>query len=220
MSKQSTNGFKTALEEVVSSFGLDELTEQQLDQCASHYNLLRRWNTRVNLTRIIEPGEAARFHYAESMFGAQFIESERKVLDIGSGAGFPAIPLAIFRPDLEVTALEANQKKSLFLKEAKDEIQLANLRIATARLEEFDWTGYQLLISRALEKAEAVFQSVIESMAGPQRLMLYCAPELAAKLEQHMPAECVITTHAIPNSESRIVAIFSSRLTSPTQSLC
>src|SRR6185503_19863863 len=117
MSKQSTNGFKTALEEVVSSFGLDELIEQQLDQCASHYNLMRRWNTQVNIIRIIEPGEAARFHYAESMSGAQFIESERKVLDIGSGAGFPAIPLAIFRPDLEVTALEANQKKSLFLKE-------------------------------------------------------------------------------------------------------
>jgi len=209
MSKQSTNAFKQALEEVVSSFALDALTERQIDQCASHFALLCRWNPRVNLTRITEPLEAARFHYAESIFGAQFIESERTVLDIGSGAGFPAIPLAIVRPDLEVTALEANQKKSLFLKEAKDDLRLANLRIATARLEEFDWTGYQLLTSRALEKAEAVFQSVIESMAGPQRLMLYCAPELAATLERHFPAARVVTAHAIPNSESRIVAIFS-----------
>ncbi len=209
MSKQSTNGFKPALEEVVSSFGLDALTEQQLDQCALHYDLLCRWNPRVNLTRITEPREAARFHYAESFFGAQFVESELTVLDIGSGAGFPAIPLAIVRPDLEVTALEANQRKSLFLKEAKDDLRLANLRIATARLEEFDWTGYQLLMSRALEKAETVFQSVIESMARPQRLMLYCGADLAAKLEQHLPGEWVITTHAIPQSESRIIAIFS-----------
>jgi len=218
MSKQSTNAFKQALEEVVSSFALDALTERQIEQCASHYALLCRWNPRVNLTRITEPLEAARFHYAESIFGAQFIESERTVLDIGSGAGFPAIPLAIVRPDIEVTALEANQKKSLFLKEAKDELHLANLRIATARLEEFDWTGYQLLTSRALEKAETVFQSVLERMSSRQRLMLYCAPDLAAKLEQQGPAECLITTHTIPKSESRIMAIFSSRLTSPTQS--
>src|SRR6185369_2302169 len=95
------------------------------------------------------------------------------------------------------------------LKEAKDELRLANLRIATARLEEFDWTAYQLLTSRALEKAETVFQSVIESMASPQRLMLYCTADLSTKLDQHLPAECVITTHAIPESESRIVAVFS-----------
>ena len=209
MREQSTNRFKSALEEVVSSFGLNALTEQQLDQCASHYALLCRWNPRVNLTRITEPLEAARFHYAESFFGAQFIETERTVLDIGSGAGFPAIPLAIMRPDLEVTALEANQKKSLFLKEVKDELRLANLRIATARLEEFDWSLYELLTSRALEKAEAVFQSVLEGMVGRQRLMLYCGADLAAKLEQHLPSEWVITRHAIPQSESRIIAIFS-----------
>lgn len=207
MSKEST--LKPALEAVISSFGLDALTEQQLDQCSLHYELLCRWNARVNLTRIIAPLEVARFHYAESIFGARFIEEVRTVLDIGSGAGFPAIPLAIMRPDLEVTALEANQKKSLFLKEVKDELGLANLGIVTARLEEFDWTAYQLLTSRALEKAETVFQSVIESMAGPQRLMLYCAADLAAKLEQHLPAERAITLHAIPQSESRLVAIFS-----------
>src|SRR6185503_84753 len=200
---------KPALKAAISSFGLDALTEQQLDQCALHYELLCRWNPRVNLTRIIEPLEAARFHYAESIFGARFIEFERTVLDIGSGAGFPAIPLAIMRPDLEVTALEASQRKSVFLKEAKDELGLANLRIATARLEGFDWAAYQLLTSRALEKPETVLQPVIESMASPQRLMLYCAMDLAAKLEQNLPAERVITTHAIPQSESRIIAIFS-----------
>jgi 16S rRNA (guanine527-N7)-methyltransferase len=207
MSKEST--LKPALKAAISSFGLDALSEQQLDQCASHYELLCRWNRRVNLTRIIEPPEAARFHYAESIFGARFIEEGRTVLDIGSGAGFPAIPLAIMRSDLEVTALEANQKKSLFLKEVKGELGLANLRIETARLEEFDWTAYRWLTSRALEKAETVFKSVIDSMAGPQRLMLYCAADLAAKLEQHLPAEWVLTPHAIPQSESRLVAIFS-----------
>lgn len=207
MSTETT--LKPALEAAISSFGLDALTEQQLDQCAAHYELLCRWNPRVNLTRIIAPREAAKLHYAESIFGAQFIEQGPTVLDIGSGAGFPAIPLAIMRPDLKVTALEANQKKSLFLKEAKDELGLANLRIATARLEEVDWAAYQLLTSRALEKAETVFQSVIESMAGPQRLMLYCAADLAAKLEKHLPAECVITRHTIPQSESRIIAILS-----------
>ena len=171
--------------------------------------MLVRWNERINLTRIVAAREAAKFHYAESLFGAEFIIGSRTVLDIGSGAGFPAIPLAVARPDVEVTALEANHKKSLFLKEAKDELGLANLNVVTARLEEFDWAGYEFLTSRALDRAEAILPSVIEGLSTKQRLMLYCGPDLVEKLERE--AKYRIELHPIPHSVARIIAIVSSR---------
>ena len=207
MNQESQGEFGTALRAAVAAFGLDPLTAEQAGQLVKHYALLCRWNQRINLTRIIEPDEAAKLHYAESLFGAKFIAGARSVLDIGSGAGFPAIPLAVARPDVSATALEANQKKSLFLREVKDELRLENLEVANARLEEFDWADYDLLTSRALDSAELVFPSIIERMRSNQRLMLYCASDLVSKLE--MGPGRRIETHLIPDSEARVIAIFS-----------
>ncbi|HLF84070.1 MAG TPA: 16S rRNA (guanine(527)-N(7))-methyltransferase RsmG [Blastocatellia bacterium] len=207
MSRDHTTTFKSDLETAISSFGIEALTEEQTNRLVRHYSMLCRWNQRLNLTRITEPREAARLHYAESLFAARFIAGARTLLDIGSGAGFPAIPLAVARPDVQVTALEANQKKSLFLKEAKDELGLANLKVVTARLEDFDWGRHELLTSRALDRAEAILPSIIEGLSAKQRLMLYCAPDLFAKLEGQVNYN--IETHPIPQSEARIVAIFS-----------
>lgn len=205
MSHPPDNDFRAALVTAVARFGLDPLTGEQSAQLEKHYAMLRRWNQRINLTRIVGARDAAKFHYAESLFGAQFIAGERTILDIGSGAGFPAIPLAVAKPDVQVTALEANQKKSLFLKEAKDELGLANLNVVTARLEEFDWAGYELLTSRALDRAEEILPSVIEYLNAKQRLMLYCGADLVEMLKGHGSSN--IDTYPIPQSEARLIAI-------------
>jgi 16S rRNA (guanine527-N7)-methyltransferase len=207
MSRDQTTAFQSELEMAISSFGIEALTKEQTTQLLRHYAMLCRWNQRLNLTRITEPRAAASLHYAESLFGERFIAGEHTLLDIGSGAGFPAIPLAVARPDVQVTALEANQKKSLFLKEAKDELELVNLKVVTSKLEDFDWDGYQLLTSRALDRAEAILPSVIERLSPKQRLMLYGAPDLIAKIEGKVKYK--IDTHRIPNSEARFIAIFS-----------
>lgn len=207
MSSDHTAAFQSELEAAISTFGVEALTEEQTTRLVRHYSMLCRWNQRLNLTRITEPREAARLHYAESLVGARFIGGARKLLDIGSGAGFPAIPLAVARPDVQVTALEANQKKSIFLKEAKDESGLVNLRVVTARLEDFDWSEYELLTSRALDRAETILPSIIETLNVKQRLMLYCGADLVAKLEGQVSYK--VETHPIPQSEARLIAIFS-----------
>lgn len=199
--------FRAALDEAISSFGIEALSEDQRNQLVGHYSMLFRWNQRLNLTRIIEPREAARLHYAESLFGAGLIRDAGTVLDIGSGAGFPAIPLAVARPDLLVTALEVNQKKSLFLKEVKDEVGLANLRVLTARAEDLDLAEYEVLTSRALDRAESIFRPIIERLKSTQRLMLYCGTDLVAKLEAKLGQK--IEIHSIPQSETRVIAVFS-----------
>jgi 16S rRNA (guanine527-N7)-methyltransferase len=203
--------FVTALTAALREYGIDELSDPQQAQLARHYALLRVWNRRINLTRIIAPEEAARLHYADSLAGGRFLGAAQTVLDIGSGAGFPAIPLAVLRPDVQVTALEANQKKSLFLAEAGDALRLANFKVATARLETFDLSAFDLLTSRALDRAEAVLPAVIARMTERQRFMLYGATELLGKLTARLAADFAIQTHAIPQSAARLVATFSRR---------
>jgi len=207
MSRDQAATFQSELQTAIPSFGIEALTKHQMTQLVRHYAMLCRWNRRLNLTRITEPRAAANLHFAESLFAARFIAGAHALLDIGSGAGFPAIPLAVARPDVQVTALEANQKKSLFLKEAKDELELANLKVVTSRLEDFDWDGYEVLTSRALDRAEAILPSVMERLRPNQKLMLYCARELMAKFEGKVKYK--IDTHPIPNSDARILAIFS-----------
>lgn len=207
MSRELRDEFREALEAAVAAFGLGPLSEEQTDQLVKHYAMLCRWNQRINLTRIIDPQKAAELHYAESLFGARLIADARSILDIGTGAGFPAIPLAVARPNVHVTALEAKQKKSLFLREAKDELMLMNFEVKTARLEEIDLAAYELLTSRALDRAESILPSIIERMRSNQRVMLYCASDLFAMLEAKL--RCKIETHLIPESEARFIAIFS-----------
>lgn len=209
MTAEIENEFRKALDAAVAGFALDSLTEKQANQLMRHYSLMSRWNQRINLTRIIEPREAAKLHYAESLFGASFIAGARTILDIGSGGGFPAIPLAVARTDIRVTALEANKKRALFLKEAKDELELGNLEVATARLEDFETAGYDLLTSRALDRAELAFPPVIERLTRKQRLLLFCGPELVEKLKR-VACGAGLEVHSIPMSDGRHVAVFQS----------
>src|SRR5580698_753922 len=90
---------------LVKEFGpYGALSGSQLDQLENHYSALTRWNERLNLTRIQDLRESVRFHYCESLFLARFLPAgPHKIVDVGSGGGFPGIPVAIFRPDCEIT---------------------------------------------------------------------------------------------------------------------
>jgi 16S rRNA (guanine527-N7)-methyltransferase len=170
--------------------------------------MMLAWNRHVNLTRIIQPEEAARFHYAESIFAVHFVEGSGPILDIGSGAGFPAIPLAVALPEIQITALEANQKKALFLAEARDRLNLHNLKIVRERLERFDTSHYQLVVSRALDQASRMLLPLVDSLKSDQRLLLFCSQRLVDELRPAVEAACEFTSHPIPLAEDRLIAIF------------
>ncbi|HET9529199.1 MAG TPA: RsmG family class I SAM-dependent methyltransferase, partial [Blastocatellia bacterium] len=95
--------FSAALKAAVKSFGLDPLSEKQSALLVKHYSILVQWNRRTNLTRVIAPKDAARLHYAESLYGSRFVADARSILDVGSGAGFPAVPLAVALSNCQVT---------------------------------------------------------------------------------------------------------------------
>lgn len=90
---------------------------QLLAQLTVYLDLLVRWNERTNLSAIREPREIVRRHFGESLFAAGFMRSEGTLLDLGSGAGFPGLPIQLWWPALEVTLAESQGKKAAFLRE-------------------------------------------------------------------------------------------------------
>ncbi len=209
MKNDQTTEFRIALEKSIKDFCLDPLSSAQIDLLARHYAMLCKWNSKINLTRIIAPKEAARFHYAESLFGSLLTGDARRLLDIGSGAGFPALPLAVLNPRSEVTALESNQKKSLFLAEVKDALRLENFKVERTRFEQFDHSHYDLLTCRAIERATDFIPTIIKSLGAGQRILIYCGADMLDSLLQRFNEDFSIETRNVPASKSRLIALFS-----------
>ena len=108
------------------------------DSIAAYISLLLRWNRAVSLTTITDPSEMVKFHFGESIFAASAVKfDESRLADVGSGAGFPGLPLAMVVPSLNVTLIESNKKKCAFLLEVVRELQLQNVTVFRGRMEEF-----------------------------------------------------------------------------------
>jgi 16S rRNA (guanine(527)-N(7))-methyltransferase RsmG len=133
-----------------------ELSQAQIDQLFRHYELLIHWNKRMNLTTV-EPGpETVVRHYCESLFFAANLPAMAEkisVLDVGSGAGFPGIPMAVLKPTWTVTLIESNQRKAVFLRESSR--HLPNITVLAGRMEtataHADW-----LVARAVDPREVL----------------------------------------------------------------
>ena len=121
--------------------GADEfqlsLNEQQVQQIQSYTKLLLAWNDKINLTAIRDPLEILYRHFCESMYGATALPVEKcRLADVGSGAGFPGLPLKLIRPDLEIFLVESNVKKATFIAEVIRELGLTDARVLVNRFEE------------------------------------------------------------------------------------
>ncbi len=130
------------------------LSDAQVELLRRHYELLVRWNKVLNLTAIRTLEETVERHYCESVFAAAHLpEGPMSVADLGSGGGFPGIPIAIVRPDFSVALIESHQRKAVFLREAARD--LANVRVIAKRAEDvserFDW-----VVSRAVKYSDVV----------------------------------------------------------------
>ncbi|MDE1198312.1 MAG: 16S rRNA (guanine(527)-N(7))-methyltransferase RsmG [Pseudomonas sp.] len=131
-----------------------DLTEAQHEKLLGYLALLIKWNKAYNLTAVRDPDEMVSRHLLDSLSVVPFIEGERQ-LDVGSGGGMPGIPLAILFPDMKVTCLDSNGKKTRFLTQVKLELKLDNLEVIHSRAEAFKpqvpFTG---IISRAFSSLE------------------------------------------------------------------
>lgn len=132
---------------------------------------LREWNQRFNLTGITDPVDMVRKHLLDSLSVQPYLRG-RRIADVGTGAGFPGLPLAVINPGREFALIEATGKKARFVRHAADAMELKNVDVIPARSE--DWRGpapYDIVLTRALGKLEE-FVRVAGHLCAPKGRLL------------------------------------------------
>ncbi len=156
--------------------GLDALpfavSPEQRAQLAQYLTLLNRWNAVHNLTAVRDPLQQVLRHVLDCLAVVPYLEDAHTLADIGSGAGLPALLLAVMRPQLAVLAVESNGKKAAFIRQAATALQLPNVQVAAQRAE--DWRGapQDIIISRALTSATAFVQMTTHFGGAHSRWLL------------------------------------------------
>jgi 16S rRNA (guanine527-N7)-methyltransferase len=128
-------------------------TYKQVQQIQRYITILLKWNDKINLTAIRDPREILYRHICESMYAAVAVPVENgRLADVGSGGGFPGLPIKILRPDLHVFLIESNVKKATFLAEAARDLELTDIRVLVNRFEDLaeDVAPLDYVCSRAL----------------------------------------------------------------------
>ena len=174
-----------------------------LPRLVKYLDLLLRWNARTNLTAIREPEEIVRRHFGESLFAASHLGPEvPALLDLGSGAGFPGIPIALLRPGIAVTLAESQNKKATFLREVARALSLNNVEVWAGRTEAMpSERRFDTVALRAVDRMEAALTEA-ERRAERQLLVLtsgLAMPELPAFPDQ--------SRFPVPESEGRVLLI-------------
>jgi 16S rRNA (guanine527-N7)-methyltransferase len=147
-----------ALDRILVAAGLQSLQDKQNKQLIDYFTLLIRWNARTNLTAVREPDAILQRHFVESIACAQALPAGiATLLDYGSGAGFPGIPIAVCRPEIVVTLAESQNKKAAFLQEAI-RVTGVTARVHSGRAETLA-TQFDCVTLRAVDHMEMAVQS-------------------------------------------------------------
>ena len=200
------------------------LSPSQLDQISIYIDLLLRWNSRINLTAIRHPEEIATRHFGESFFLARHLFPKSgtdlrplttdhrppHVLDIGSGAGFPALPLKLWAPHIHLTLIESNNKKATFLREVARALTLTNINVITDRAEVLaarpDFPRTEVVTLRAVEKFDTILPQAVTFLAPSGTLALL----IGAAQIPHLKTLTTIKWHPpipVPQSDTRVLSI-------------
>lgn len=216
---------------LLAPFLAKPLSQSQLDQISTYIDLLLRWNARMNLTAIRNEEEIVTRHFGESLFLARHVFPDKpvkpestpalipsplasaepfRVVDIGSGAGFPAIPLKIWSPEIDLTLIESNHKKATFLREVARALALKSTEVRTERAEALAadpaFPRTKLVTLRAVEHFESILPlaEAFLSSRGTLALLIGSAqlPILTRSTELSWNGPI-----RIPHSKTRVLSI-------------
>jgi 16S rRNA (guanine527-N7)-methyltransferase len=188
-------------------FGLS-LGAPEVSSLARYLAELDLWRRRTNLTGPLS-GEDLVSHSLESAFGVKLISHGARVLDIGSGAGLPGIPLAIAQPDLTMTLLEPRSLRAEFLRHAVQTVPLRNADVAEERIEKLSGGKYEVATTRALGNIPRLIRRADFLVGGGALLSWTTEPQaLAQTLKKAFSLE---TVQPIPESRRRVLALFRKR---------
>jgi len=208
------------------------LSATQLERISTYIDILIRWNARINLTAIRDPEDIVPRHFGESLFAARHLfplpsalPSERAALqgrvtapketgasapasvaDIGSGAGFPGLPIKLWAPLISLTLIESNHKKAAFLREVTRALTLTNVNIQNNRAE-MSANTYDAVTLRAVERFESILPTAAALVAPAGRLALLISAAQESRAHSALPDFAWPEPSPIPQSRSRILLV-------------
>lgn len=154
--------FSYELKEKAKIIGIN-VTQENVEQFYEYMNLLLEWNEKINLTAITEENEVILKHFIDSLTINKYIEEGETIIDIGTGAGFPGIPLAITKMENKITLVDSLNKRINFLLKVKDALKLNNVEAIHSRVEEIGKNcnhreHYNVVTSRAVAKLNILLE--------------------------------------------------------------
>jgi 16S rRNA (guanine527-N7)-methyltransferase len=179
-----------SIERAVRQAGLGELSPRALEQFDAYLELLRKWNSKLNLTAIREAEAIIRRHFVECIQCAQVLPglaAGSTLLDFGSGAGFPGIPIAICKPELRVTLAESQGKKASFLREAARSLGL-EAEVYDGRVEEMPAEKrFELVTLRAVDRMTEACQTALARLDRGGYIVLFATDLMEYRLKSNLP---------------------------------
>lgn len=192
--------------------GQETLPAGLLGFISTYIDLLLRWNARINLTAVRTSEEIVSRHFGESLFAARHLfpagetrDSAHHLLDLGSGAGFPGIPIKLWNPTIRLTLVESNHKKVAFLREIVRALTLMNVNVVAARAEDLPANQADTIILRAVERFDQVLPVAARLLRPQGRLALLIGSSQVTAARKTLPAVEWSQEIAVPLSASRVL---------------
>lgn len=211
------------LKDCVGKVGV-ELTRENCESLARYYEMVVEKNKAFNLTAITEEKDFAIKHIADSLAGISEIPQNAVLLDIGAGAGFPSIPIAIVRRDVSVTALDSTAKKMNFISECARELKIDNIKTIAGRAEEQRnlFSQFDVVTARAVSSLNILLELAMPLLKVGGRFVAYKTDESeldgAKSALETLGAKHVSTKSlSLPNGDSRAIMVFEKIAPTPKQ---
>ena len=178
--------FNNSLIEKANSIGV-EISQKQAEQFYKYMELLLEWNEKMNLTAITEPEEVILKHFIDSLTIIPYLKEADTVLDIGTGAGFPGIPLKILEENKKFTLLDSLNKRIIFLQTVINELELKNIQAIHGRAEEFvskERETYDIVTSRAVARLNVLLEYMLPFVKVGGRCICMKSFEIEEELKE------------------------------------
>ena len=186
-----------------------KLSDQMIDQLMTYLNLVEKWNRVYNLTAIRERDEMIRLHFLDSLSILNHVHV-KNILDVGSGAGFPGIVLAITKPELKVTVMDSVNKKTTFMRQVKSELALTNLDVVNSRVEDYQpITLFEAVTSRAFSNLKNMMSLTQHTLQKEGMWLAMKSKDVKEELEEFEKNQYTLIPLEVPfiNAERYLVIL-------------
>ncbi|MGB8438212.1 MAG: 16S rRNA (guanine(527)-N(7))-methyltransferase RsmG [Candidatus Acidiferrales bacterium] len=215
-SKTTAQPSDVQIAQILKSYYSAAITAHFCDQVRVYIDLLLRWNRRISLTTVTDPSQILGFHFGESLFAIEKVPIRYgRLADVGSGAGFPAVPIRMALEGLHVTLIESNLKKAAFLSEAIRELKLANVVVDSRRMEDVidRVSAFDFVSARAVVIDDSVLAWASSALNRDGKAVLWLGQKDSAKVS--LSSRFRWRPEAtIPGTERRVVLVGTNTLAS------